>query len=780
MTAAPTPFDLGASYLASKQEPRRLALAPAEGWSSVLLLVLMCALAGWAIDDSRWVLGDQGLTDFLPWAGALGVLAGLAGAKIGRGRLVAHGLGAVLATAFIVMAIGSQLAPGEDAAGWFRVTASSILAAYDDLVVLGRATTTEVAHFLLVLGVLVWSAGQFAGYTAYAHRRALAAVVLPGTVLLVNVCITIRDQFALLVLFCLAALLFLVRLHVAEEQRTWARHRIADAGNAVGLSLRAGLTFVAVALAGGLVLTGIGSSAPLAGTWQGLDQRLVDIGNDIARLLPAGGPGSRFGGASFGAAVTVEGVWSSDDTPVLSVRSDPGASQLKWLAATYDRLVGNRWSRSSSVDVPVGAGQPLLAGTSDVAPGGVATAEVSYVVRGISGSPGVLVSPGVPLTADRPARVTLVEHGAEQWLGSIRVDAGASYQATAAVPVTDDAVPDALTANRLRAAGTAYPPDLLAVYTDLEPGTAGADVRQLLSTILAAARPATPYDTARAIESYLRDGSNFVYDTDVLDVQCGSRGIADCFAVSRRGYCEHFATTMVVMLRIQGIPARLAEGYLPGPRDSSGSETIRRSQAHAWVQAWFPGFGWIDFDPTGGGVGQPQALPAGPPVPMASASPEVAVGPGGTPRASGRDGIDEPAGPAAGGSTFRTPGIGPIIVLIIPLAALAVVLAALWLRRRLGRPVQPEVVYRTVAGLAGRLGHPRRPTETVYEYLGSLSEALPAARPELQLVARSTVETTYGRRRLGPDRLAALGAAQRRLRVALLRLALRRDGRGRR
>ena len=101
------------------------------------------------------------------------------------------------------------------------------------------------------------------------------------------------------------------------------------------------------------------------------------------------------------------------------------------------------------------------------------------------------------------------------------------------------------------------------------------------------------------------------------------------------------------------------------------------------------------------------------------------------------------------------------------------------LRRRLRRPVEPTAVYRMVAGLAGRLGYPRRPTQTVYEYLGSLSDVVPGVRPELQLVARSAVETTYGRRRLGADRLSALGEAQRRLRVALLRLAFVR-GRGRR
>ena len=774
MSAARTPFDLGASYTASRIDARRVSLSPAEGWSSVLLLVLMAALIGWAIDDSRWVLGPSTLTDFLPWAGALGVVWGFAAAKLGRGRIVAHGVGAILATVFLVYAVGSQLVPGEDLGGMYRGVGEMVVSAYQDLVVLGRATTVEVAHFLLVLGAFIWATGQFAGYTAYAHRRPLAAVVLMGTVLIANVAITIRDQFALLVLFALAALLFLVRLHVADEERTWARHRIADAGNAVGLSLRSGLTFVAIALLGSLTLTSVASSAPLAGAWQGLDQRLIDLGTELARLFPAGGPGTRFAGAVFGETVTVKGEWFSDNTSILSISSAPDAPRLKWRAATYDRLVGNQWSRSSTEVVDVPATGDLLAGTSDATPEGVAYTEVSYVVRAFSGSPRTLVAPGVALRLDRDARVTLVMGGSESWFGGATVEGGPSYGATARIPVTDDTVEGALTENRLRAAGTDYSAELIATYTGLEPGTAGQDVRALLSTILDAAKPRNPYDTARAIESYLRDPRNFTYDTSVLDVDCGGRGIADCFAVSRRGYCEHFATTMVVMLRLQGIPARLVEGYLPGePGATPGEQVIRKSAAHAWVEAWFPGFGWVDFDPTGG-VGQPQALPAGPPVATPTPGPSGATG--ASPRPTSRSGIDEPAGPTGSGSTPRTPGIGPIIVLLIPLAIAILALVAVWVRRRLGRPVQPEIVYRSVVAMAGRLGHPRRPTQTVYEYLGTLGDAVPSARPELQLVARSTVETAYGRRRLSPDRLAALGAAQRRLRLALLRLLVRRGG----
>ena len=216
MSAAPTAFDYRPTA-PTDQVRRHLALAPAEGWSSVLLLALMVALVGWSIDDARWVLGSRTLTNFLPWAGMLGVAWGFAVAKTGGGRLLAYLGGAVLGAAYLTLVVGAQLAPGASIGGMFQATSDSVVGAYLDLVVRGRATTLEVGHFLLVLGIICWGAGQFAGYSAYAHRRPVAAVVLPGSLLLANIALTVQDQYALMVVYSIAALLFLVRFHVAEH-----------------------------------------------------------------------------------------------------------------------------------------------------------------------------------------------------------------------------------------------------------------------------------------------------------------------------------------------------------------------------------------------------------------------------------------------------------------------------------------------------------------------------------------------------------------------------------
>ena len=778
MSVVGTAFDHGAPIAADDR--RRLPLGPAEGWTSVLLLVLMAALVGWAIDDARWVLGKQSLTDFLPWAGALGVLWGFFTAKAGRGRMLAHVGGAAVATAYLTLVIGDQLAPGASVGAMFQATSDSVVEAWLDLVVRNRATTTEIGHFLLVLGIICWAAGQFAGYTAFAHRRPVAAVLLPGAILLANVVLTFNNQYPLLVIYSLAGLFFLVRFHVADEQRAWMRHRIGDVGDAVGLSLRAGLTFVVIAVFGALLLTQSASSAPLADAWPGLNEKFTELAQQVVRYFPAGGPGTRITGTQFSDSVTVTGAWVTDATPILSIQTPAGSPRTKWRAVAYDRLIGNTWSWSQPAEVSVGASDALLAGTRDAPLDGVAYVTADYQVSGLAAG-SIVVSPGIPTKLDRNARVTLVQGGGDTTFGRVVPAGGGGYRLEALLPdLTNPTDPKALTANRLRAAGTNYPADLLATYTSIEQGTVGPETRALLAQIVGAVKAASPYDIAREIETYLRDPTHFTYSTDVTDVDCGGRGVVDCFVYSRKGYCEHFASTMVMMLRVEGIPARLVEGFLPGERDASGRETIRRDMAHAWVEAWFPGAGWIDFDPTGGGVGQPLALPPGPAVASSSSSPSA--GANGSPNAGRRPGPDERGGQTGSGSAtgLSTPGLGPVVVVIVPTTVALFGFGFVLLRRRFRRPVEPAAVYRTVAGMAGRLGYPRRPTQTVYEYLGSLSDVVPAVRPDLQLVARSTVEATYGRRRFGAERLSALGDAQRRLRFALLRLAfVRRRGRRR-
>jgi protein-glutamine gamma-glutamyltransferase len=146
--------------------------------------------------------------------------------------------------------------------------------------------------------------------------------------------------------------------------------------------------------------------------------------------------------------------------------------------------------------------------------------------------------------------------------------------------------------NKLRAAGSEYPDDITRKYLQLP--TLDPRVTPLAQQITAKAT--TPYDKAAAMEMYLR--TKFGY-TLTLTGKPGNDPLAHFLFETRAGHCEYFATAMTVMLRTQGIPAREVNGFLPGEyNDLGGDYIVRASDAHSWVEVYFPDNGWITFDPT--------------------------------------------------------------------------------------------------------------------------------------------------------------------------------------
>jgi hypothetical protein len=161
------------------------------------------------------------------------------------------------------------------------------------------------------------------------------------------------------------------------------------------------------------------------------------------------------------------------------------------------------------------------------------------------------------------------------------------YRADSLVPVLSEA--------GLRATGSVYPQWVRERYLAL-PDKVPARVLALARD-LTTLEP-TPYDRARAIEDYLRA---FPYTLDLAAPPAG-RDVADYFLFDlQQGYCDYYATAMVVLARAAGLPARLVVGYASGSYDATHEGyVVTEADAHSWAEVYFPSYGWVEFEPTGG------------------------------------------------------------------------------------------------------------------------------------------------------------------------------------
>ncbi len=268
----------------------------------------------------------------------------------------------------------------------------------------------------------------------------------------------------------------------------------------------------------------------------------------------------------------------------------PALPGYHWRAGSYDIYTGRGWSLSPERSEEVGAGEMIgdqLAEETEEQESGGAGEIVEQEVQWVFDQREIRYSLGYPLRFDQPVVAA--------WRGPGDFSRVWGQPDTPMTYTIETIVPRATAAQLRQSRLEDIPPALLARYTAL-PDTIPQRVHDLAQELATRHLPrATPYDQARAIEQFLRQ---YDYNLDVErpppDVD-----VVDYFLFdAQEGYCDYYASAMVVLARSAGLPARMGTGFLQQPPDENGVQIIRQVNGHSWAEIYFAGYGWIEFEPT--------------------------------------------------------------------------------------------------------------------------------------------------------------------------------------
>lgn len=273
-----------------------------------------------------------------------------------------------------------------------------------------------------------------------------------------------------------------------------------------------------------------------------------------------------------------------------------------WRSHAYDYYDGRSWtqSRDEAEDVEIirkPVASPSFTLDSDP-PAGNRFVQTFYVVRPlpnlafVGGSPVELYLPAEEIAVDSTGGIRLAE----------TLEPGMSYSV---LSVSTQHGAGELRDARWAGSTAPYPADIMDRYLQL-PETVTTRTVELAAS-LTADLP-TVYDQVKAIETHLKE--SYPYDFYPPPQKPNSDSVDQFLFVDQTGYCEHYVSAMVVMLRSQGIPARLVSGFGSGRYDFVNNlYEVRARDAHSWVEVYFPGKGWVPFEPTPGWNRSPQTDP---------------------------------------------------------------------------------------------------------------------------------------------------------------------------
>ncbi len=582
---------------AEKKPSKTISLQPAEGWFTILLIVIMTQIVIGATESMQWASGISLIT-------GTSLLGSLMGFVFSKAKRIPQWISDILAL-LIGAAYSLYVTARTDAQGNISAILSR-LTLWINIVTSGHASN-DSAIFLLLLAMLTLLLGYITMWMILRNRNPWLAVLANCIVLLVNLNYATDSKFYYMAFFIAAALLLLIRFNFVELQRIWKKKHLRLARDITWDYSQIGVIFVTVVLFLTIIMPGNVANGSLQNLWNNPNSPLTRLNTAIQNqfqkiFFVSGGSGSTSN--SFGTSVTLTGnVTLSNTTFFTYTSNDITNTYLQGLA--FDQFDGHTWTQTPQKNYPVAPNTLIQPETTVYSKVATNITLVNYPSGNFLFTVGEPGSVNIPLNVKSDgiglipgdtigsytAWVAQPKLQAKETLQTVSYVSNASNAQLESEP--DPGSPQAIAQNL-------YPTAFLKQYTQLPQDLNGAQGESLRTTVNQIVAPySNMYDKVYAMVQFFQFPENgFKYSISNPDAPANTDA-AVWLLQTRSGFCTWYATTLAIMARSLGYPARVMEGFTTGTLNSKTAVyTVAGSDFHMWTQVYFPGYGWINFEPT--------------------------------------------------------------------------------------------------------------------------------------------------------------------------------------
>lgn len=702
-----------------------------EGSAPLVLIWLMLLAAALAIQKADLMAG----LNILPYVSLVAVVVGFVLARSTFVDTTAHLMSFVYGLTTIIPLVGdNDLILRERILDLMNRQVDWLTKAFSDGT--GRDGLVFVMHTSLVF----WLLGYTAAWYTFRYPRVWRVVLPTGMVLLSVVYYYFGPEplAVYLAAYFLLALIYVARTYLVSQEKNWRADAVRYESGIRYSFLRASVLSAIVALAIAFSLPTLPASAAVGNAFNDLSSPWQEFQNEWTRMYSSLRSYGVETNDAYSDTLVLGGPRSVGNTVIMDIRVENELPNVYWQGIVFDRYENNRWHVLDA--------EQVLHFPDDgpiKVPNSLMRQEVAQIVTNYVPNSGTLYGAPEQIASDRQMFVgTTRDGGGNVLVSSLRsryvLRQGDTYTIRSRISMAD--------AFSLRAASTVYPDWVRNTYLQL-PDTITPETLSLAAELTAPYD--NPFDKAIAVRNYLRE--NIAYNDQIDAPPPGVEPVHYILFESPEAYCNYYAAAMVVMLRSQGVPSRVVAGYAQGKFDPA-TKTYRvvASNAHTWVEVYFPQFGWIQFEPTaalpldqrpeGGGGGDAFDQP--------DRGPQEGEDPGGFREDPGDVSEADAELPeqeantvfASGGTVWY--GAGAIVMV-------AAAYFTLMFAERYNKRVEGDIdkSYSRLGNWAQRLGIAYRPVHTPYERAEMLATAVPEGRqPILNLTNEFVV------RRFAPEK----------------------------